>query len=297
MTASALAPSGALVAGTSAGHVYALARQRRDTTPRLLVALSGKILDVAVSPDGTLFAAASVDGGAALGRTSGQVLKGALTLSPASIGFDASAKHVAFGGFGVKTFDAATGAKTGDYAQPIGSGGRGTYEAIAFTRTRLLVAASVDGVDRWKLGYRDPMGSTLRCGCGADGVTLSQDGRRAVFGTADGHMIVMDTTSGQVVADVTVSSNLEDHVYAVATDERGRLAFGFAVSGASAAWDAGERRVVWRGNLRDVSPSNTEFPTNADFVAHDEILIQSQTNKSDRGTGFGLAPWVLPLSR
>ena len=291
VTASALMPSGELIAGTSAGHVYALARESRDNSPRLLVSLSGKIMAVAVSRDGTMSGAVSVDGGAAVGRTAGQVLKGGLSTSPASITFSPTGHQVAFGGFGVKTFDAATGAKTGDYAQPVGSGGRGTYGAIAFAGSHLLVAASVDGVDRWRIGSRDPTGATLSCSCGADGVGLSGDGRRAVFGTADGHMVIMDTTSRRVIADVTVSTNVEDHVYAVAADQSGRLVFGFSGSGTSAAWDGGKRRVVWRRNLSGLSPSR------ADFVGYNEVLLQSQTTDGGSGTGFGLAPWVLPLSR
>src|SRR4051794_40415202 len=71
VTATAVAGSGAPFFGTSSGGVYTAAANGQGA-PRSLVKLTGKIMAVDVSGDGTTFAAVSVDGGIAVGRVAGR---------------------------------------------------------------------------------------------------------------------------------------------------------------------------------------------------------------------------------
>jgi WD40 repeat protein len=232
----------------------------------------------------------SVDGDIAFGAIDRPMVVRRLDTYPASIAFDGATSQIAFAGFGVVVYDLSSGERRATYRQPLGPGGRGTYESVAFTPDGKIVAASLDGVDPWRVGDTRVSQGTIKCDCAADGVALSGDGQRAVFGTADGHVVVIDAQDGRVLTDRTVSADLDDHVFAVAASDDARIFVAFSASGAGLLWDQRARRVVWRGRLMNV------FPTRVAFSEDRALLVETQTNESDAGTGFGLAPWLVPLT-
>jgi WD40 repeat protein len=275
--------------GTSGGRVYAISGTRTGENP--LARLSGKVMAVALSNDARLAAAASVNGDIALGDTHSRLRVGQLDTPPGAVAFDSRGSQVAFAGFGVNVYDASTGHGRGNYRMPLGAGGRTDYEAVVLAPGGKIVAAATDGVDQWHVGSPSASRPTTTCDCVADGGALSGDGRRAIFGTADGHMVITDTRDGTVLTDKTVSPQVSDHVYAVASSTNGNLFAAFAASGKGLIWDQAAKRVVWRGRLKHV------FPTRVSFLDTHAILLESQTNESDTGTGFGLAPWLVPITR
>jgi hypothetical protein len=291
VTASAVAGQGTTVLdGTSAGNLYAVPPTGVATNQRPIARLSGKIIAVGLSRDGHMGAGASVSGDIAVGAIDGKMLTGRLEITPESVAFNRTGTQVAFGGSGVTVFDASTGATLGNYRQPLSPLGRDTYQDVAFAPDHRMVAAAYDGVDQWKVGQSRVTVPTVVCDCAPDGVALSGDGRFAIFGTADGHMTITEVASGRVIADRTVSTNLEDHVFAVAASSTGDAFAAFAASGAGLIWERHTHRVAWRGKLARL------FPSHVSFVGHRALLIGSRTNESDAGTGFGLAPWLVPLS-
>jgi WD40 repeat protein len=296
VTATALTRDGLLVVGTSAGEVYTASASGKisdgrwtfSKTPRMR--LSGTIGTVRVSPDGRFVAAVSGDQIALGDLRGGYGVTGSDMAESAS--FDSTGSQVAYGGFGVKVFDTRTGHLRATYKQPMSSGGRGTYEDVRFAPAGdRIIAVSAEGVDVWNVGTNKAASPTLTCGCAADGAVLSSDGSRAAFGTADGHMLIMETMSGRVLADRTVTHTTGDHVFAVAFSEDGDLVAGFSSTGAGVLWDNQKKRVIWQGN-----PKGIFEPTGVDFVGKNALLVRSQTNESDSGTGVGVASFLVHFS-
>jgi hypothetical protein len=291
VTASTLAAGNVLLLGTSGGDLYALDRDQAGAKPRRLASLSQKITDIAASPDGRMVGAVSVAGTAAVGPVAGTVRVGPLDISPMSVSFDGSGDRVAFGGFGVAVYDANTGQPTETYEQPMPAGGRSPYDEITFTKSGEVSAISAEGVDRWTPASPLAVGTTIGCECAAAASALSRDGATAAFGTADGHVVILDVGTGQIREDRTVSTNTNDHVFAVAVSGSGRRIVAFAASGKGLLWDQRLARATWRGRL--IGKLN---PSNASFVHENALKIDSQTGDSDDGTGFGLAPFLVRMS-
>jgi WD40 repeat protein len=277
VTTTAVAPNGAYAVGTKAGQVYrGQVDDPRATSVVPILHLTDQVSDVTITADGSNVAAVAFDGSIGLTRQNAGPLGGKLPdLFPESVTFNSDGSRVAFGGFGVWVFNARTGAVLGSYEQPMLDSGRGVYEAVAFGTDGQIVAVDSEGVDVWHqedtgriLGDKKAVGATRRCHCAADGVGLSSDGHRAAFGTSDGHVIVMDSYSGQVITDRTVSAERGDHVFAVALTDEGRIAAAAAASsGTGLLWDSDDQRTLWRGQL----PSGVD---QLSFVEDDALLLE-----------------------
>jgi hypothetical protein len=293
ITASTMMPGGILVVGTSGGEVYTASVLGKGGSwifsKTAKMRLSGKMLTVQVSSDDRFVAGVSLDQ-IGLGELRGGY--GAADSDMAeSASFNPAASQVAYGGYGVKVFDTRTGRLRASYEQPTLSKGRTPYEDVRFAPAGdRVIAVGPEGVDVWKVGTKKAASPTLTCGCAAEDAVLSSDGSRAAFGTADGHMLVMDTRNGSVLADRTVTLVAGDHVYAVAFSEDGGLVVGFSSTGAGVLWDIQKKRVIWQGNLKGI------FPSKVKFVGKNALLVGSQTNQSDSGTGFGVAPYLAHFS-
>jgi hypothetical protein len=290
VTASTVAAGDVLLLGTSGGHLYAVDLHRAGAKPRRLATLSEKVYDVAASPDGLMVGAVSVGGSAAVGPVAGNVRVGTLDNAPQSVGFDASGDRVAFAGFGVAVHDAHTGSPIGSHEQPVGDGGRSAYTDVGFTKTGEIVAADDKGIDRWTPTSREAVGTTVECDCSS--VAFSGDATTIAFSTADGHLVIMDPSKGLVREDRTVTTDMSDRVTAVAMSDSGRRVAAFTLSGKGLLWDQRLGRITWRGRL-----AGKMLLTEASFVGENALTIGSQTDESDEGSGFGLAPFLVRFSR
>jgi WD40 repeat protein len=291
VTASALTSRDVVLLGTSAGNLYAVDRTKANATPRRLAHLSEKIMAVTSSSDGQFVAAVSVGGSAAVGLVHGLVRVGHLDTTPESVAFDDASDHVAFAGFGVQIYDAITGDFVASYAQPVSARGRSPYDAVAFMKGGQIIAASVEGADRWRAGSPRAIGQTIGCDCAADGVAVTPDGRTVVFGSADGHLVIVDVRSQLIREDRTVSVDPNDHVFAVGASITGHQIAAFAASGRGLIWDDRVRRVTWHGSIART------FPTRVTFASETMLKLDNHTNESDNGTGFGLAGLLVPITR
>ena len=111
-----------------------------------------------------------------------------------------------------------------------------------------------------------------------------------MFGTTDSHLVVVETQSGRVVLDKTISAAPSDLARAVAVSGDGRRAVALTTDGNGMIVDIGSRRVLWRGTFPGHAPLSVRF------VDDDRaLLFHDQDDKSGMGP-FATASWLVPLS-
>lgn len=291
VTASALGPDDLLVLGTSGGNVYTGKRKSFVSSTRPLGTLTERISSISIAKSGNFIAVSSAGGDIALARTGGKLYSSKVNeggVLPTA--FNEEGTRIAYGGFKVYEYEVETGNEIMVYEQPMLSGGRGQYLDLRIMEDGRVMAASVEGVDIWK-NKQTAEGTTITCECMADGVALSDNGKMSVFGTADGHLVVVDNSTRDILVDRTVATDSNDHVFATAASSDGRLIVGIASSGAALIWDVPKNTTAWQGKITVKSPSRIQF-VDGDRA----LLVESQTEQSDQATRSGMAPFLISLS-
>lgn len=331
VTASAISASGRIVLGTSAGRIYtsSTASANSQHFNPFSTSLSGKVLTVKISANGVLIGAISAqddiawgqwgsnlriipgdDSGSASPRITRVIHQAESYLYPSgSIAFDHQGRHIAFGQSDVRVYDMATRDLVASYKPHLGVHGHGDYGAVSFSSDDTKIVAIADGsVDTWTLADPKSPPTSVKCGCPVSSVSLSGDGRRAAFGTADGHLIVIDSGSGKFLLDTAVTSAPRDSVSAVAISPDGELVVGIASKGLGSIWNGADGEngtVVWRGSVEGSSRREWSFKwrdnvparqaLRAQLSGSKELLLERMTHDTTESAAFGLAPFLTSL--
>jgi WD40 repeat protein len=230
VTAAAINGKGVVALGTSVGSVDVVTGGK---ALRLTVA-HGRTTALALSRDGTTVAGlVGLDTGVSLWvwRRGGGLRQGLLPEAAETVALSAAGDLVAASGFDATVYDVGTGAHA-TFRQPAARGGSDQYSALALASASRLVAASIRRVDVWDL-TSERLLHAFRCDCGADGVSLSHDGRLAVFGTNDAHVLVWNVTTERLLLDRTLSTVRGDHAYGSAARTDGAIVAAGTASGPS----------------------------------------------------------------
>ena len=263
---------GQILIGTETGDIYMTplppVGEQVMIPPQPIATLPERVSDLAMSADGDLYAAISVvDGSFILASAEVDMTDGEPFQSEYSnVAISPDGKLLALAGFGVTTFELHANSAPTDHTQPMLDGGRGTYEDVAFIGTDAVVAVSVEGADVWPLNSPVTEGPTRSCACAARGLRLSDDGRRAVFGTADGHLVIMDVETGDLLVDRTVSARPNDIVWAVDFNTDGTLATAVSSAGEVLVWDLNRDAAAWRGKVPLESVARVYFTPSSDAL-------------------------------
>ncbi|MFB7470412.1 WD40 repeat domain-containing protein [Kitasatospora sp. NPDC056184] len=244
ITASAALGEDLVLVGTSEGSVYYV-DPARPGTAKLMTTTFGAVRRIRVSADGGTAAVLSQEGALRvmnLSRSTPTDLDIVPTEGPG--GLSPHGDLLVFGSFDLTVLDVVSGRTSTLPAKPIPDGGRTAYEDWAVTGDGLVRAAGVDGVETWDPADPDRAGETIGCGCDARSVTFTGDGSLATFGTADGHVVVVDLATGRVIADKTIAVGDFTLIWTVAAFADGRRAAG-GISSRAVIWDVGARRTVW----------------------------------------------------
>jgi WD40 repeat protein len=245
---------GELLIGTETGDVY-MTPMPTAAKPVIMpskpaATLPERVSDLAMSADGNLAAATSVvDGSVVLLYGDEGTGSDVFQTEYHSVSISPDGQWLALAGFGVMTLGAKADNPPTHHIQPMLDGGRGEYEDVAFTATGAVAAVSLEGVDVWPLRSPVSKGATRSCGCAARGLRLSDDGRRAIFGTADGHLVIMNVQTGDLLVDRTVSTRHNDIVWAVDFNADGTLAAAVSTDGKVLVWDVKRDATAWRGRV------------------------------------------------
>jgi WD40 repeat protein len=231
VTAAAINGKGVVALGTSVGSVDVVTGGK---ALRLTVAHGRTITALALSRDGTTVAGlVGLDTGVSLWvwRRGVGLRQGLLPEAAETVALSAAGDLVAASGFDATVYDVGTGAHA-TFRQPAARGGSDQYSALALASASRLVAASIRRVDVWDL-TSERLLHAFRCDCGADGVSLSHDGRLAVFGTNDAHVLVWNVTTERLLLDRTLSTVRGDHAYGSAARTDGAIVAAGTASGPS----------------------------------------------------------------
>ncbi len=289
ITAFAFTPDGrTVVVGTDAGRVHALDRVGGTMRGSPLTELADPIAGVTLWPDGQTIVVDTEQGDRVYGSFDGEPFVAA-DLDATAVAFDRAGARIAFlGSDVVVVLDRDAGLIEATYDVPPDSSG---HTGLTFAPGGGVVALRDDGTDTWTGTAPAAVSRPLDCACAITGSEIVPGGALAVFGTADGHLMVLDTTTGQVVADETVTVAPTDRVLAVAVATDGSLVIGVSTTGAGLVWDARAQRVVWRGTFPGRSPRQ------ARFVDSDTAVLFDQQFGGAPATGLPGAPWLVPLTR
>lgn len=278
-----------IVLATNTGRIYVMPRAQPGAPPRLVAQLPGKILEVELSPDGHLLAAQAGDvlfgplpDGPFIVRTAA-LGAGALAFAP-----DATRLAVA-GSDGVTVYDTRNGALLSEHTPAEVSDAHGS-DAVGFTPDGGMAAVG-EVTERWRPGQRVSVSPRIDCGCRVSGAATSLDGARLVFGTTDGHVVVVDTLSGRVLMDETITAKPRALARAVAVSTDSRLAAALTSTGDGIVVDLRSADVLWRGSVPGHEPQG------AHFADDDRALVIHETNNeiANGGEGFAIQSWHMQL--
>jgi PQQ-like domain len=289
VTASAPLRGRDVLIGDSTGRIFV---QRAGQAPdglEPLAGLTGKIMSVVASADGTVVAAVSVGGDHAFGRVGGPLfIKTKIGLG--AIGLDGSKTRVAFGADPVVVYNVSDGSIISEH-EPLEEGASrdSGYQDLSFTADGTLVGIN-DGADAWEPASKTAVRLPINCSCLVSDVVMAANGSIAAFGTPDGHLTLIDALTGDVLADETVTVEHNDRVRAVAASVDGRLVIGVSQTGKSVLFNVPAREVKWRGQLTDFDVHKINF-ADQDRA----LLISEQGDVGDSGSSFGLISQMISL--
>ncbi|MFF7457166.1 WD40 repeat domain-containing protein [Kitasatospora sp. NPDC008115] len=277
--ASAALGENLVLVGTSKERVYYVDRAHGGVAKPMTATL-GQVRSIRVSADGGTAAVLSQEGALRIMNLSRETptdltidpLEGPGALSPGGDLF-------VFGSFELTVVDAADGRTSTLPEKPVPDGGRSAYEDWAVTGDGLVRAASLEGVDTWDPADPDRAGETIGCACEARSVRFNGDGSLAAFGTADGHEVVVDLTTGRVLADKTVAVGDFTIIWTATVLGDGRRAAAGTPSGV-AVWDVGARRTVWEHTFPGYRVEEVGAVPNSDA-----LLIRTIARKESEGGG------------
>jgi WD40 repeat protein len=250
VTAAAANGSGVIALGTASGAVGVTSPGKRQV--RGVVTRGRQILDLAIGHNAV---AGIAEGELVWAWRGGSGRNGPGPYAVQAVALSRDGRYFAAGGFDVDVYDLDRSyRKIAVLQQPNSrgsrSGGTDEYDAIAFAPgSRELVAATFRDIDVYDIRSARRVGGWT-CKCGADSVALSRDGRLAVFGTNDGHVLLWNVRKGRLLLDRTLSTLRGDIAYATAVSADGsRLAAGME-SGTIVILDPRTRAVVERLRIR-----------------------------------------------
>ncbi|MFI9781732.1 TolB family protein [Streptomyces sp. NPDC051956] len=253
-----------VLAGTGAGNVYSIDLSKgRTAALELITTLPGMVRNIVVSADGGSIAALSL--GDEVGRDTLRVMDpsgGAATdfVVDATQGKGAlspDGRLFVNGSFDLTMLNVVTG-KTEVLHRPPPTKDQSLtgYEDWAVTEDGLVRAASEQGVDTWDAKDGKRIGGTIGCACDIYRVSLNEPGNLASVATAGGHAVVLDLTTGQAVAEKTITDG--GVIDSSAVLGNGQRAVAAAVR--AVVWDVKHRRTLW----------SHAFP---DYLAHEVHAI------------------------
>ncbi|MDN5932873.1 MAG: hypothetical protein L0I24_17705, partial [Pseudonocardia sp.] len=203
ITAFALSPDGrTVVVGTDVGRVHALDRAGGTVRGSPLTELGEPITGVTLWPDGQTIVVDAEQGDRVYGSFDGAAFV-VDDLDATAVAFDRAGARIAFlGSDVVVVVDRDAGLIEATYDVPADSSG---HTGFTFAPGGGVVALRDNGTDTWTGTAPTAVSRPLDCACAIAGSEIVPGGALAVFGTADGHLMVLDTVTGQVVADETVT--------------------------------------------------------------------------------------------
>ncbi|MEE6259289.1 WD40 repeat domain-containing protein [Plantactinospora sonchi] len=244
----AMAADGRLLAGTQDGYVLLL--DTPTAAPRILHEMPGRrTFDVALSSDGSAYAATIVNtpDDFFYGRTDGSVTWQVRHDDDPRPGYyvavSADGTHAVNLGFVATVFDLSTGAQLRELAAEEATLGSEGGEFTQFTiEGSTVTAVANQRVARWG---DSPTAQVFDCFCDPRSSAISPDQRQVAFGTVDGHLLILDATSGKPLLDRTVTAAPNDRVWGVNFVEEGRSVLTGTESGLLTLWDvAGDERIA-----------------------------------------------------
>lgn len=251
----ALGPRGLIVLGTHTGHVRVLTEA--DGPVRHEFTTDGSAVSaLAISRDESIVAAATVNQAIWVWNLESlQTHTVQTTREWSAIALSNDGKWIAAAEFDVAIFDIRAQTLAMTFKQPVREAGSGTYNAVAFSDDSDVVAAvSNEGADSWRLSTRSPAWPTVVCACSADGSALSRNARLAIFGTADGHVLLWDLVAGgRATVDYTVTAAPDDHVYGTGVTTTGERIVAGTANGEVEVWEPTSRTTVGTASF-DAAP-------------------------------------------
>ncbi|MFE7558267.1 WD40 repeat domain-containing protein [Kitasatospora sp. NPDC057500] len=286
ITASAALREDLVLVGSSNERVYYV-DPARGGVAKPMTATIGPVRSIRVSADGGTAAVLSQEGALRIMDLSREdptdlaidPLEGPGALSPGGDLF-------VFGSFELTVVDVADGRTSTLPQKPVPDGGRTAYEDWAVTGDGLVRAASLEGVDTWDPADPDRAGETIGCACEARSVRFNGDGSLAAFGTADGHSVVVDLTTGRVLADKTVFVGDFTIIWTATVLGDGRRAAAGTPSGA-VVWDVGARRILWEHVFPGYRVEQVGAVPNSDA-----LLIRTVESKEPDGGAADSKVWI-----
>ncbi len=282
--------AGQFVLGTASGNVFVAPLssppEMLNVPDQPVATLPGRVNDVSVHPFGGIYAALSpVEDTVTLATSDGTYFQGPLGSMSNVIEFSSDGTRFAVAGFDVFVFNVFSGegpiTYTSDFPPPPGGGW--PYEDVVFSSDGSLIAASPTGIDVWENGSEKTDGEARTCDCSSSNVNLTDNGKLAAFGTSDGHLVVVEVESGEVLVNKTISTRPLDGVTA-SVNGSGNLVVGISLHGEILLWDMQANAVAWRGEL----PLKSSF--RVQFAANDEALV-IHAEKDDSTSGI----WWVPI--
>lgn len=237
MTAAALADDGALVLGSERGVLRLFGPSDADLRGGLEFGfhIPTRVEGLAVSGDGSTVVAGSNNGGAGAWSIHGGVVREIAATIPygadEALALNDDGSLLAVLGEQILVYDLREGRRiaTLPVHLPLLMSGNptigGVQQAYAFgfnaASTRITLIGLL-GAEAWSVPGGRRLWS-MRCGCGATDVALSDHATFAVFGTTGGRATVLDLRDRRVVGEVTVTAAHGDETDAVKTDDAGRM--------------------------------------------------------------------------
>ncbi|MFJ9012877.1 WD40 repeat domain-containing protein [Streptomyces canus] len=273
-----------LVLGTSAGKVR-LVSLDNATAPQLLISVPGGVEDLLVSRDRSTVAAVSDTGFMRAVKIRGGTPKD-FKIDPdeAAGTLGRSGQTFVYGNFDIHLVNVATGLSIVYPDKPSPEGGRTAYEDWAVTDDGRLLAASLEGVETWRTENPRYTTKPATCQCAANGVKLGDDGKLAIFGTADGHAVTVDVKTRTVLHDKTVSALPEDHIFEVAVLGSGQYYAAGTSSSRAVIWEAEKQQTVW-----DHTFSQQDVSAVSAVPGSDSLLIVTTPHEEDSG----IRAWIV----
>lgn len=240
----ALGPRGLVVQGTDAGRVRIFGKGNDQPRNEFLTDGSA-IAALDISDDETTVAAATHGRSLWVWKlVSGDVYTIRNTPEWSVIALNANGERLAAAEFVVAIYDVRAQRLVMTVEPPPRDEGRGTYNDVAFsTDMKVVAAVSNEGADSWDLSTGNRAWPVMECSCDARQSALSSGARFAVFGTADGHVLLWDLVTGCETVDRTISAKSHT-VSGAAVTATGHLVFAATGYGDVVIWHSGSRQAV-----------------------------------------------------
>ncbi len=277
-----------VLAGTGFGNVYSIDFSKgHKVALELITTLPGQVNNIEVSTDGESIAvldrANEVDGedtlrvmdpsgGAATelvvddSHSDGGVTDFVVDGSHGKGALSSDGRLFVNGSFDLTMLNVVTGkTKVLRRPPPSNDGHLTGYADWAFTENGMVRAASEQGVDTWDAKSGKRIGGTIGCGCNIYRISLNEHGNLASIATAEGHAVVLDLTTGQAVAEKTITDGGVIPSSAVLGDGQRAV----AAAAGLVVWDVKHRRTLWNHTFPGYLVNEVHaIPNNESFLVN-----------------------------